>query len=158
MKRTMARLCCMPLLLAAGCETLPKQTANRMTGSFTVGVTVTSADSEIKGELTRCGMDVWSVVFTDPPALSGVQLDFTAEEVRASYKGLEFSVPQSAQAIRTELCMFMDVVDDLAQTPAYRCASVANIGGYTQAVVQQGFIESDIQGGAMSKNQNKMDK
>ena len=117
MKRTMAMLCCMPLLLAAGCETLPKQTANRMTGSFTVGVTVTSADSEIKGELTRCGTDVWSVVFTDPPALSGVQLDFTAEEVRASYKGLVFSVPQSAQAIRTELCMFMDVVDDLAQTP-----------------------------------------
>lgn len=115
MKRIMAILCALPLLLA-GCESLPKQTGNRMTGSFTVGVTVTGADSEIKGELTRCDRQIWSVVFTEPPALSGVQLDFDPEEVRASYKGLEFSVPQSAQAIRTELAQFMEVVDGLADT------------------------------------------
>ncbi len=53
--------------------------------------------------------------FSEPAALSGVQLDFLDQEVTASYKGLAFSVPQSAQAIRTELSGLMEAVDAMAQ-------------------------------------------
>ena len=66
-------------VLLAGC-TMPQtgsgKAANRMAGSFCAEVTVTNADSETKGVLTRFGTDAWRVEFTEPAALSGVQLDF----------------------------------------------------------------------------------
>lgn len=109
----------MTAVLLTGC-TMPQtgggKAANRMTGSFCAEVTVTNADTETKGLLTRFGTDAWRVEFSEPAALSGVQLDFLDDEVTASYKGLEFSVPQSAQAIRTELSGLMEAVDAMALT------------------------------------------
>jgi hypothetical protein len=117
MKRILTTLCLgVVLLSASGCAGM--QTAgnvqNRMNGAFSTEVTMTMAESETKGILTRYGMDAWSVSFTEPPALSGVQLDFTDNEVTASYKGLEFSVPQSAQAVKTTLSELMEIVDGMA--------------------------------------------
>ena len=118
MKRMLAAACAL-WLFAAGCGMgqLPGKTENRMDGGFIADVTVTSADSETCGTLTRYGTNAWTVTFTDPPSLAGVALEFTDEEVKASYKGLEFSVPQSAQAIRTELSGLMETVDSLALSP-----------------------------------------
>ncbi len=88
---------------------------NRLNSGFTSDITMTTADSETKGILTRYGMDAWMVEFTEPPALSGVQLNFTDNEVEASYKGLAFSVPQSAQAVKTMLAEWMEIVDEMSQ-------------------------------------------
>lgn len=88
---------------------------NRLNGGFTSDITMTTADSETKGILTQYGTDAWQVEFTEPPALSGVQLHFTDNEVEASYKGLAFSVPQSAQAVKTMLAEWMEIVDELSQ-------------------------------------------
>ncbi len=107
-------------VLMTGCtvvQTVPGKIANPMTGSFTAEVTITNSDSESKATLTRYGTDAWCVVFSEPPTLAGVQLDFLDDEVKASYKGLEFSVPQSAQAIRTELEDLMNIIDDMALSP-----------------------------------------
>ncbi|MBQ8011235.1 MAG: hypothetical protein IJ265_06750 [Oscillospiraceae bacterium] len=117
MKRILTILClCGVMLSAAGCA--GAQTAgnvsNRMNGAFTAEVTMSMEDSETKAVLTRCGTDAWSVSFTEPPALSGVQLDFFDNDVTASYKGLEFSVPQSAQAVKTVLAELMEIVDEMA--------------------------------------------
>ncbi|MDE5564709.1 MAG: hypothetical protein K2I93_06105 [Oscillospiraceae bacterium] len=118
MKRIFA-LFCLTSVLLTGCS-MPQGSSgtvtNRMTGSFCAEVTVTTAENETKGILTRFGTDAWCVEFSEPAALSGVKLDFLDEEVTASYKGLEFSVPQSAQALKTELSELMDVVDTMAQT------------------------------------------
>lgn len=108
---------CALISTATGCNM--QQTSgnipNRMNGGFTSDITMTTADSETKGILTRYGTDAWQVEFTDPPALSGVQLNFTDNEVEASYKGLAFSVPQSAQAVKTMLAEWMEIVDDMSQ-------------------------------------------
>lgn len=104
-------------LLLTGCTAAPGlsgKTPNRMAGRFTAEVTVTTADSESRAVLTRYGTDAWCVAFTEPPALDGVQMEFMDSEVTASYKGLEFSVPQTAQALRTELSELMAVVDETA--------------------------------------------
>lgn len=124
MKRIFAALCMSAVLVSAsGCavQQLPGNVSNRMGGAFSSEVTMTTADSETKGVLTRYGMDAWSVTFTEPAALSGVQLDFMDDEVTASYKGLEFSVPQSAQAVKTMLSELMDIVDDMAEEPELSC-------------------------------------
>ena len=120
MKRIFAVISLNAVLLSTGCtvvQTVPGKIANPMTGGFTAEVTITNADSESKATLTRYGTDAWCVVFSEPPTLAGVQLDFLDDEVKASYKGLEFSVPQSAQAIRTELEDLMNIIDDMALSP-----------------------------------------
>lgn len=124
MKRIFAALCMSAVLLGAyGCGVQPPSgnVNNRMDGAFTTELTITTADSETKGTLARYGNDAWSVTFTEPAALDGVKLDFLDDEVTASYKGLEFSVPQSAQAVRTMLAELMDIVDDMALEPEIVC-------------------------------------
>lgn len=118
MKRIPAILTICALIgTATGCNL--QQTSgnipNRLNSGFTSDITMTTADSETKGILTRYGTDAWTVEFTEPPALSGVQLNFTDNEVEASYKGLAFSVPQSAQAVKTMLAEWMEIVDELSQ-------------------------------------------
>ncbi len=139
-----------PVLLCTGCSAVPGvpgKTPNRMAESFTAEVTVTNAESETRAALTRYGTDAWSVCFTDPAALDGVQLDFLDGEVTASYKGLEFSVPQSAQALRTEFAELMEVVDGYAleselDTDAKDdlcvCEGELEVGGYTLTLAQDG--------------------
>lgn len=120
MKRIFAVVSLNALVFSTGCtvvQTTPGKVSNPMTGAFTAEVTITNADTESKALLTRYGTDAWCVVFSEPQTLSGVQLDFLDDEVKASYKGLEFSVPQSAQAIRTELQDLMDIIDNMALTP-----------------------------------------
>ncbi len=120
MKRIFAVVSLNAVLFSTGCtvvQTAPGKIANPMTGGFTAEITITNAESESKATLTRYGTDAWCVVFSEPPTLAGVQLDFLDDEVKASYKGLEFSVPQSAQAIRTELEDLMNIIDDMALSP-----------------------------------------
>ncbi len=149
MKRIFA-LFCLTSVLLTGCS-MPQGSSgtvtNRMTGSFCAEVTVTNAENETKGMLTRFGTDAWRVEFSEPAALSGVQLDFLDEEVTASYKGLEFSVPQSAQALKTELSELMEVVDNMAQTTDLQgsvkdgnvaCEGELEVGGYTLLLTGEG--------------------
>lgn len=149
MKRIFA-LVCLTSVLLTGCS-MPQGSSgtvtNRMTGSFCAEVTVTTAENETKGTLTRFGTDAWRVEFSEPAALSGVQLDFLDEEVTASYKGLEFSVPQSAQALKTELSELMDVVDTMSQTAELQgsakdgnvsCDGELEVGGYTLVLTGEG--------------------
>lgn len=150
MKRIFAAICAGILLTSTGCtlQSLPGKTENRMTGSFVAEVTMTNAESETRATLTRYGLDAWCVVFNDPAALSGVQLDFLDDEVTASYKGLAFSVPQSAQALKTELSELMDVVDGMAMNTELDgtseegmlvCEGELEVGSYSMCFTEDGM-------------------
>ncbi|MBE6875751.1 MAG: hypothetical protein E7496_03355 [Ruminococcus sp.] len=151
MKRIFAVISLNTVLLSTGCtvvQTVPGKIANPMTGGFTAEVTITNADSESKATLTRYGTDAWCVLFSEPQTLAGVQLDFLDDEVKASYKGLEFSVPQSAQAIRTELEDLMNIIDDMALSPDLSgktdenkiiCEGAVEEGSYTLTFTEAGI-------------------
>lgn len=148
MKRIFAAVCACALLTGCTMQTLPGKTENRMCGSFVAEVTMTNAESETKATLTRYGMDAWCVVFSEPATLSGVQLDFLDDEVKASYKGLEFSVPQSAQALRTELSELMEVVDGMSvnteldgksEEGTLVCEGELETGGYSMCFTEDGI-------------------
>jgi hypothetical protein len=109
---------------------------------------MTDAEKETKATLTRYGTDAWSVVFSEPQALAGVQLDFLDDDVTASYKGLEFSVPQSAQAVKTELHELMEIIDGMAQNTELDgtakeehiiCEGEIDVGSYTLTFAQDGI-------------------
>ena len=69
--------------------------AQKLGGSFTTEMTMQMED--------------WTAT------LAGVVLDFSGGEVTASYKGLGFSVPQSAMPAKSVLSQMILVVDELAQ-------------------------------------------
>lgn len=151
MKRILTTLCLGAVLLSAvGCAGVKTagNVSNRMGNAFTAEITMTTEENETKGILTRYGTDAWSVSFTEPPALSGVQLEFIDNEVNASYKGLEFSVPQSAQAVKTMLTELMEIVDGMAADAELNgtqdetgiiCEGEIDEGGYALTFSKEGI-------------------
>jgi len=151
MKRIVAGISAILFISCTGCTTVVPvntKTANHMTGSFTTDVVMTTSETETSATLTRYGMNAWSAVFNDPQALSGIQLDFFDNEVKASYKGLEFSVPQSAQALKTELSDLMKVIDEMAINPELDgtvsdgmlvCEGQLETGGYSLEFTEDGI-------------------
>lgn len=104
-------ICCTGCAKAGGEATA----AQKLGGSFTTEMTMTMEDWTAAGTLSRLGDGAWSVSFAEPATLAGVVLDFSGGEVTASYKGLGFSVPQSAMPAKSVLSQMIQVVDELAQ-------------------------------------------
>lgn len=72
--------------------------------------------------LTRCGNALWEASFTDPPALAGVILTFDGNQVSASYKGLEFSVPKSALPAKNMLATVTETLDAAQASGTLSCS------------------------------------
>ena len=89
--------------------------AQKLGGSFTTEMTMTADDLTAVGTLSRMGEGAWRAAFTEPSSLAGVVLDFSEGDVTASYKGLAFSVPQTAMPAKSVLNQFIAVIDTLAQ-------------------------------------------
>ncbi len=112
--------------LAAGCAALfsgctkPVGGGNasamqKLGDSFTASIAMTIDDMVANGSIARLGEGLWSVSFDEPPTLAGIVLDFADGDVRASYKGLAFSVPQAAMPAKSVLTDFILVADELAK-------------------------------------------
>ena len=87
---------------------------NRLDEPFSAAVSITIDRLEAEGSLMRYGEGVWEIEFSEPNTLSGVKLEFSEGNVMASYKGLSFSVPQSAVPVKAMMLNFMQAVDDNA--------------------------------------------
>lgn len=101
-------------LCLAACSMPSKNKAsrpNRLGESFSSDVDITIEKLKAEGRLERSGDD-WSVEFSEPNTLSGVKLEFTEGSVKASYKGLSFSVPQSAVPVKAMMLNLIKAVGD----------------------------------------------
>ena len=88
---------------------------NRLDEPFSAAVSITIDRLEAEGSMMRYGEGVWEIEFSEPNTLSGVKLEFSEGNVMASYKGLSFSVPQSAVPVKAMMLNFMQAVDDNAK-------------------------------------------
>lgn len=88
---------------------------NQLNTSFTTGVTMELEEMTAEGTMQRVGDGEWNVSFSEPAQLAGVRLDFLDGEVTASYKGLAFSVPQTALPAKSILYQFILAADQLAE-------------------------------------------
>lgn len=84
---------------------------NRLGESFAGDVAITIEKMRAAGRLERSGDD-WNVEFSEPNTLSGVSLGFSDGSVTASYKGLSFSVPQSAVPVKAMMLNLIRAVDE----------------------------------------------
>ena len=87
---------------------------NHLGEPFEASMTLTLDRLEAQGKLSG-NEDSWQAEFESPNTLSGVKLDFSDGEVSASYKGLEFSVPQSALPVKAMMLNLIKAVDDNAR-------------------------------------------
>ena len=65
-----------------------------------------------EGRMTHTDDDIWTVEFDSPNTLSGIRLEFSDDTVNASYKGLSFSVPQSALPVKAMMLSLIQAVRD----------------------------------------------
>ena len=69
---------------------------NNINCAFDTEVNFVLGKLNADGRMAHTEEGTWSVEFDSPNTLSGIKLEFADDTVNASYKGLEFSVPQSA--------------------------------------------------------------
>ncbi len=88
---------------------------NGLSNAFQAAVSVTIGDLDATGTLKRFGDGMWEIEFDSPNTLSGVKLSFGENGVDASYKGLSFSVPQTALPVKAMMLNLISAVDSLAK-------------------------------------------
>lgn len=102
----------------ASCSVPVKEKAespNGLNSSFSSSVSVALDEMNAEGTVKRFGNGMWEVEFSSPNTLSGVMLSFSEGNVTASYKGLNFSVPQSALPVKAMMLNLITAADDLAK-------------------------------------------
>lgn len=87
---------------------------NGLGSSFSADASITIEKLSAEGVLQRSGKGEWDIEFSAPNSLSGVKLDFSDGSVTASYKGLSFSVPQSAVPVKAMMLNLIKAVDEKA--------------------------------------------
>ena len=107
-----AALCLAACAVPTGGESSRK---NGLGNAFSAAVSITLDRLEAEGEIKRFGEGVWQIEFSEPNTLSGVKLEFSEGNVIASYKGLNFSVPQSAVPVKAMMLNLIRAVDDNAK-------------------------------------------
>lgn len=106
------------VLCLAACAVTKGGSSSRRNGlgsAFSAAVSITIDRLEAQGEIKRYGEGVWEIEFSEPNTLSGVKLEFSEGNVLASYKGLSFSVPQSAVPVKAMMLNLIKAVDDNAK-------------------------------------------
>ena len=94
--------------------------SNSLSSAFTANAHITLGKLTAEGEIQRFGDGMWAIEFSSPNTLSGVKLSFSEGETTASYKGLEFSVPQSALPVRAMTLNLIAAVDSNARLEELR--------------------------------------
>ncbi len=102
------------LLSLASCSSVTGEKGsvpNGLSEGFTADVSIELDELDAEGALRRYGNGMWDIEFTAPNTLSGVKLSFDEGNAEASYKGLKFSVPQSALPVKSMMLNLIEAVD-----------------------------------------------
>lgn len=105
-------------VLMVACSSPIKSETSRKNGlncAFESSVNITIDKLNAEGIMKRFGDGMWDVEFSSPNTLSGVKLVFDSGNVSASYKGLDFSVPQSALPVKAMMLNLIEAVDTNAR-------------------------------------------
>lgn len=110
---TAAAAVCLTACTLSGDGSVSRRNGLGMGFSAQAGITVDRLEAE--GNVKRYGEGLWEIEFSAPNTLSGVKLEFSEGSVLASYKGLSFSVPQSAVPVKAMMLNLIKAVDDNAK-------------------------------------------
>jgi len=124
---------------------------NNLNSSFQAVASIILDELNAESTVKRFGSGSWEVEFSAPNTLSGVKLSFSEGNVTASYKGLNFSVPQSALPVKAMMLNLISAVDDLAKNEELsgteedgmlKITGSLDGGEYTLCVTKDGSLAS----------------
>lgn len=153
MKRVFTFVVITALLFCMTACTMPKVSKssrkNGLDAAFSASADITIDRLEANGNIKRYGEGVWEIEFSEPNTLSGVKLEFSEGSVAASYKGLSFSVPQSALPVKAMMLNLMKAVDENAKLDelsgeedkgSLKISGSLDGGDYTMTVDENGVL------------------
>lgn len=143
------------------CSSPMKNETSRKNGldcSFQSSVNVTIDKLNADGVMKRFGDGVWDVEFETPNTLSGVKLEFNGGNVTASYKGLNFSVPQSALPVKSMMLNLIEAVDTNARLEELKGSENGDILEVSGSLEGGDYIISVGKDGKMSSFEMKNNK
>lgn len=147
------------ILCTISCDVPLKTTSSRKNGlncSFSAKAEITLDRLNAEGNIKRFGTGAWEIEFSSPDSLSGVKLDFSEGNVSASYKGLSFSIPQSALPVKAMMLNLIKAVDDSAALDELKGEEKDNSlvikgklesGDYTLSVDKDGHLSGFVMDG-----------
>jgi len=106
------------LFSVTGCKSPSSESGtaeNGLNTAFQTETEITLDQMKASGTICRFGEGMWEIEFDSPNTLSGVKIEFTDGTSTASYKGLSFSVPQSALPVKSMMSNLISVTDELAR-------------------------------------------
>ncbi|MDE6035021.1 MAG: hypothetical protein K2G36_03835 [Ruminococcus sp.] len=118
------------VVMFVGCTSPIKPETSRKNGlksAFESKVNISIDKLNAEGIVKRFGEGVWDVEFSEPNTLSGVKLAFDGGVVTASYKGLDFSVPQSAMPVKAMMMNLIEAVDTNARLEELKGSEKDNV-------------------------------
>ena len=111
-------LAILTVLCVVSCSVPLKSATSRKNGldcAFQADAVIALDRLQAEGVIRRFGTGAWEIEFSSPNTLSGVKLEFSEGNTEASYKGLSFSVPQSAVPVKAMMLNLIRAVDDNAR-------------------------------------------
>lgn len=125
MKRFIVALLTLMLVfmgVSCGQKKTVKSAKSGLDSSFTCDMILMYDDSEFCATVNRVDIKSWDIEFSSPETLAGVKLSFVNDDVTASYKGLDFTVPKKALPVKSILSNFIMVVDEISSQEKLECA------------------------------------
>lgn len=123
----------------AGKNNSPLTTAD-IRESFSCNASITYGELQSRSAIKRFGKGMWENEFISPDTVAGVKLVFQNDEVTASYKGLEFSVPKSAMPFQSMLSCLIQAADDIYESDEIICSEKDGVLTY-EGKLEQGDYE-----------------
>ena len=118
MKKILALLLCGIMLLSLSACNIGKEkktAAPDLNKLFSCTADISYGDFKASATMKRLGNSMWDVEFVSPASLAGVKLSYNGEEIKASYKGLTFSIPKDAAPVKGVLSMIFKSIDKSAE-------------------------------------------
>lgn len=124
---------------SAGKNSSPLTTAD-IKESFSCTASVTYGELQAQSTVKRFGKGMWENEFISPDTVAGVKLVFENDEITASYKGLEFSVPKSAVPFQSMLSCLIQAADEIYESDEIICSEKDGVLTY-EGKLEQGDYE-----------------
>lgn len=134
------------LILLCGCSAEPEVASPETNRLFSADAVVCTAEAEISATVKRLGNNMWSAEITAPESLAGITLNYSADEITATYHGMSFTLDKENAPQANLLGAIFDAIDDSALLTEMPCDSedgVMTFGGQNELGAYEIVTDAD---------------
>lgn len=112
------------LTLLCGCSAKEPEVSTPETNRlFSAEAVFCSGETEISATIRRLGNDMWTAQITAPESLAGITLNYSSDEITATYHGMSFTLDKENAPKANILGAIFDAIDSSAILTEMPCDS-----------------------------------